>query len=333
MRTAVLLSLTFLMLAGCSDSGSQPAFDASVFNGRWDITVPSSARKRAWWLEVRGAETPNPTGLMVGPPGGGMYPPDTMKVEGEELVYTFKRKYGIPGEKTPWDKRPLRTAVYHVRVEGDKLTGWMEIEGHPETRVEFFGERAPEITDKDDGTWVETEPVELFNGKDLTGWHGMIPDRELGWEVKDGILTNNPPANNLVSDKKFWNFKLHAEYRLVKGSNSGIGLRGRYEVQIIDDYGKPPTKQGHGAIYYRIVPSENASLPPGKWQTMDVTLIGRDVTVVLNGKKIIDKAVIEGLTAMAHDPHEGEPGPISIQGDHRKIEIRKLTVTPLVREQ
>ncbi|MCP5117602.1 MAG: DUF1080 domain-containing protein, partial [bacterium] len=145
----------------------------------------------------------------------------------------------------------------------------------------------------------------------------------------DGILINSPNANNLVSDEKFWNFQLHAEYRIVEGSNSGIGLRGRYEVQILADHGREPAMGGHGAIYSRIVPSENASKPAGEWQTLDVTLIGRDVTVVLNGTTIIDKAEIEGLTAMGHDPHEDQPGPISLQGDHRQVEVRKMTVTPL----
>jgi hypothetical protein len=98
---------------------------------------------------------------------------------------------------------------------------------------------------------------------------------------------------------------------------------------VLEDYGREPTKQGHGAVYYRIVPSENASLPPGEWQTMDITLIGRAVTVVLNGKTVIDEQEIEGLTAMAHDPNEDRPGPISVQGDHQRIDIRKLTVVPL----
>jgi hypothetical protein len=185
------------------------------------------------------------------------------------------------------------------------------------------------ITDKDDGSWKPGEPVELFNGKDLSGWAPMIQNRALGWKVQNGILTNEPAANNLVSTRKFWNFRLHAEYRLVEGSNSGIGLRGRYEVQLLNDYGAPPNSHGNGAVYSRILPSVNASKPAGEWQTLDVTLIGRDVTVILNGTKTIDKAVIEGLTAIANDPHEGQPGSITVQGDHRKVELRKLTLTPL----
>jgi len=319
----------FALLLGCSSEPSAPAVDAAGFNGAWDITVPGGAH--VWWLKVVGADTPNPTGLMVGPPGGGMYPPDSMKVAGDELVYTFKqRKYALPGEETPWEKRPLRDATYHVRLDGPNgIKGYVEVDGHPETRKEFAGVRAPVITDKDDGTWKEGEPVELFNGKDLTGWKPIWPERGFKWSVKDGVLMNDPPTSDIVSDQKFWNFKLHVEYRLYKNSNSGIALRDRYEVQILDDYGKEPHKQGPGAIYYRIVPTSNPSKPPGEWQTLDVKLIGRYVTVVLNGVKIIDNKIIEGMTAMAHNADEAEPGPFSIQGDHTRVDIRKFTVTPL----
>ena len=158
--------------------------------------------------------------------------------------------------------------------------------------------------------------------------HGLQP---LGWTVKDGIMGNTPAANNLVSEKKFWNFDLHAEFRVSAETNSGIGLRGRYEVQILDDYGKPPNTHGNGALYSRILPSENASRPSGEWQTLDVRLVGRQVSITLNGKKIIEKKEIDGLTAMANNPDEGEPGPITLQGDHRAVEFRSLVVTPLLK--
>jgi hypothetical protein len=116
-----------------------------------------------------------------------------------------------------------------------------------------------------------------------------------------------------------------------KGSNSGLGLRDRYEVQIFEKFGSPPDTHTMGSVYSRIVPSENASKPAGEWQTMDIRLVGRIVTVKLNGKVVIDKREIEGLTAMAHDPNEAQPGPISIQGDHGTVEFRELTLTPLKR--
>lgn len=282
-------------------------------------------------MEIRGAETDKPEGLVVGVPGGGMYAPDEAFVEDGQLTFVFNRRYGVPGEQASGRNRPERRGLYTARIENGRLVGYHEVEGFPATRLDYTGIRAPEITETDDGAWKEGEPVELFNGKDLSGWIPVEKNKELGWEVIGGLLTNTPGANNLDSEQSFWNFKIHAEYRLGEHSNSGIGLRGRYEVQVFEDYGKPPDKQGHGAVYYRITPTENASLPPGEWQTMDITLIGRMVTVVLNGKTIIDKQIIEGPTAIGHDPYEDKPGPIFIQGDHGKVEFRKLTVTPLTR--
>lgn len=327
MNQQVWKILSACVLAAACRSGARSS-DAE-FNGRWNITVPQESRSRAWWLEIEGAETGKPKGRFVGAPGGGLYEIPEISIANGELTFAFTRRYALPGEQAAYGQIPERRATYRARLEGGKLVGSFEVDGHPETRLAWFGERAPVITDKDDGTWKEGAPVELFNGKDLTGWLAMVPGKELGWSVQNGILSNADNANNLVSERKFWNFKLHAEYRLVPGSNSGIGLRGRYEIQILDDFGRPPSVQSHGAVYSRIAPAVNASKPAGEWQTLEVTLIGRDVTVVLNGTKVIDKAVIEGLTAMGHDPHEDQPGPVSIQGDHRRVEIRKLVVTPL----
>ena len=312
-----------LMLAGMTLLAGDDGF-----NGRWNITIPKESRSRAWWLEVQGAGG-EMKGRFVGAPGGGMYDIPEISIQGGELKFVFVKKYSVPGDTGGYQNTPERRGVYKARVAGGKLQGTFEVEGHPETRLEWIGEHAPVIKEKDDGTWKEGQPVELFNGKDVAGWLPMVPGKALGWSVQNGILTNSDDANNLVSEKEFWNFKLHAEYRLVPGSNSGIGLRGRYEIQIDDDHGRPSTVQGHGALYSRIAPKVNASKPPGEWQTLDITLVGRDVTVVLNGQTLIDKGLIEGLTAMAHDPHEDKPGPISVQGDHRKVEIRKLMVTPL----
>lgn len=144
-------------------------------------------------------------------------------------------------------------------------------------------------------------------------------------------MANVAHANNLVSDRSFWNFKLHVEYRVGKDSNSGIGLRGRYEVQILEDYGRPPDRHSNGALYSRIVPAVNASKPAGEWQAYDIRLVGRMVTVVLNDQKVIDKQEIEGLTAIAGNADEGEPGPIILQGDHGPVEFRNIVLTPLVR--
>ncbi len=169
------------MMAACG-SDTEPATNDADFNGRWNLTIPSEERARAWWLEVDGAGGPSLKGRFVGAPGGGMYDIPEMSIAGGELTFAFPdRKYGLPGEDLPYPERPLRKGVYKARVEGGKLAGYQTVDGHPEVHVDFTGERAPEITDKDDGTWKPGEPVKLFNGKDLAGWSAMIPGKELGW--------------------------------------------------------------------------------------------------------------------------------------------------------
>ncbi len=308
-----------------------PAFCAEAdFNGRWNIRVEGESRARAWWLEVTGAGTPEIKGRFVGAPGGGMDDIPEISVRDNELRFAFNRRY----RRTAEDLQPETNTrgVYSAVLGADgKLHGTFALEGYAAAGRKWTGTRAPVIKDRDDGTWKEGPPVALFNGRDLTGWRAMVPGRELGWTAKDGIMVNVAGANNLVSEQKFWNFRLLAEYRLGPRSNSGFGLRGRYEVQVMEDAGRPPSKQSQGSIYSRIPPTVNASRPAGEWQSMEVRLVGRTVTVVLNGTTVVDKGEIEGLTAMAHDPEEDKPGSISLQGDHGSVEIRKLVVIPLTR--
>ena len=302
------LSLFLLLLAAPAFAGDEQ------FNGRWDINPIHEPRHRAWWLEVSGAGTGALKGRFVGFPGGNTNDIPQMSISGGEL--TFR-----------WDNNNQHQ-VYRARLVGDKLEGTFEA---GKQKLQWIGVRAPALPEKDDGSWHRGKPVKLFDGKSLAGWSAMVEGQPLGWTVKDGIMGNTPAANNLVSEKKFWNFDLHAEFRVSAETNSGIGLRGRYEVQILDDYGKPPNTHGNGALYSRILPSENASRPPGEWQALDVRLVGRQVSITLNGKKIIEKQEIDGLTAMANNPDEGEPGPITLQGDHRAVEFRSLVVTPLMK--
>lgn len=299
MRAAVLL-LASTAFAADSD-----------FLGRWNLTVTGEPRARAWWLEV---STPS-TGRFVGFPGGDMNPIPDLRIAGNEITFSYQKE--------------TRAIHYRARVARGVLTG-AATEGSK--TMTFTGKRAPEITDTDGPAWRRGKPIDLFNGRDLAGWSAAIPGKPLGWDVKNGVLVNTPAANNLVSSAKFWNFELHAEYKLREQSNSGIGLRARYEVQIQDDFGKAPESHGHGAIYSRITPASNPSRKPGEWQTLDVRLVGRTVTVKLNGVTIIHHKPIEGLTAVATDADEAAPGPITIQGDHREVEFRKLTVTPLTRQ-
>ena len=158
----------------------------------------------------------------------------------------------------------------------------------------------------------------------------MTAEASHGWSAQGGVLKGNGAATDLISNGKYWNFKLHVEYRTPEHSNSGIGLRGRYEVQILEDHGRPLDRHSNAALYSRIIPTENVTKPAGEWQTYDIRLVGRHVTVTLNGKTVT-QGVIDGLTAIACDPDEGVPGPIMLQGDHGPVEFRGIVLTPLVK--
>jgi hypothetical protein len=146
--------------------------------------------------------------------------------------------------------------------------------------------------------------------------------------VEDGIMRNPASGSNIMTDQVFNDFKLHIEFRYPKGSNSGVYLRGRYEVQIVDSKGMEPSRDLLGAIYGFIAPTDMMAKDAGEWQSYDVTLIGRLVTLAVNGKTVICNQVIPGITGGALDSSEGEPGPIFIQGDHGTVDFRNILITP-----
>ena len=133
----------------------------------------------------------------------------------------------------------------------------------------------------------------------------------------------------LISDAKFNDFKLHIEFNCARGANSGVYLRGRYEVQIEDDPEPEGPTMRTGGIYGFIAPSPEQSRRPGDWQSYDITLVGRVVTVLQNGQMIIDKQEIPGITGGALDSDEGLPGPIYLQGSEAgHVAFRNITITP-----
>lgn len=315
LSTTLAASVLAFLLLGFAASAIADDADAD-FDGRWDIAVQKMPADKAWWLEISDAETGSPKGKFVGFPGGDTNTIDDISISDHFLHWTWHGKNGKPDLQ------------YEAKyTNGGNLEGQM-ISGSDEP-IKFTGYRAPVIRDHDDGTWSKDQPITLFNGKDLAGWASLEPGANLGWTVEDGELKSTGHAANLITSGRYWNFILHAEYNVAKGSNSGIGLRGRYEVQIQDDYGKPVESHINGALYSRIKPLLNASKPAGEWQTVDIRLIGRDVSVTLNGKPIIVKQPIEGLTAIAFSPFEAEPGSIELQGDHGPVEFRNLVLTPL----
>jgi hypothetical protein len=281
--------------------------------GRWDLTVHDPQGDYSSWLEVRRSGYTTLVGRFVGRFG-------SVRPIGKVEFADGRVSFTVPPQ---WERRK-DDLHFDGRLDGDNaLRG--ETTDDASRRVTWTGRRAPELKRDHPPTWGE--PVELFNGRDLSGWKPRPPADKHGWVVRDGLLVNATPGTDLVSERTFTDFKLHAEFRYPKGSNSGLYLRGRYEVQIEDNYGLEPDSHYIGGIYGFLTPSVNAAKPAGEWQSIDVTLAGRVVTVVLNGERVIDRQAIPGITGGALDSDEGSPGPIMVQGDHGPIEFRKVTLT------
>ena len=183
-------------------------------------------------------------------------------------------------------------------------------------------------------------PVALFNGKDLAGWRLTNPKQANGWSVEDGLLVNrvvqeagqpHKSFGNLRTDREFTDFNLTLETRVPKAGNSGVYLRGIYEVQVFDSYGRKLDPHNIGAIYSRLCPTAAAEKPAGEWQSLDITLVDRHATVILNGTKIIDNQPLLGCTGGALWADQSRPGPIYLQGDHTGIEYRNIVLRPVVK--
>lgn len=278
--------------------------------GRWDITVQrADGGERSAWLEVRHSGVQTLVGQFVGMSGSAR-PIAQVEFKDGEMRFT------IPPQ---WERveGPL---VVSGKLEGDRLGGTMTLGSG--TPLRWTAVRAPSLRRAAAPRWEA--PAPLFNGRDLAGWRAVGGANE--WEAVSGVLRNRKSGGNLVTDTVFDDFKLHAEFRYPVGGNSGVYLRGRYEVQIADVPGPEPGIDSLGAVYGYLAPSVMAAKQPGEWQSFDITLVGRHVTVALNGQPIITDREIPGITGAALDSHEGKPGPLLLQGDHGPIEFRNLTL-------
>ena len=281
--------------------------------GRWDLVVSDSSGTYPSWLEV----TPSGYNALVGRFVGQF---GSARPVGNVAYDNGAFSFAIPPQ---WEqgKADLRL---EAKIEGEKLTG--TIVNPAGDRHTFTGTRAPALRRASAPTWGA--PVMLFNGKDLTGWTTQGGGKS-NWKVVSGVLTSPAPGANLMTTQKFNDFKLHLEFRYPKEGNSGVYLRGRHEVQVEDSpAGDFPLSVHMGGVYGFLWPNENAATGPGKWNTYDITLVGRRVTVVLNGKTVIADQIIPGITGGALDSDEGAPGPILLQGDHKAIEYRNIRLTP-----
>jgi hypothetical protein len=311
-RTTLVTLAVALLVAPSANASAQQAPPPPLV-GRWDLVVSDSAGPYPSWLEVTASGFNALVGRFVSQFGSAR---PISSVAYDNGAFSF----AIPPQ---WEqgKADLRL---EGKIEGEKLTG--TIVNPAGDRHTFTASRAPALKRATAPMWGE--PVMLFNGKDLTGWTTQGGGKSQ-WKVVDGVLTNASGGANLVTTRTFNDFKLHAEFRYPKSGNSGIYLRGRHEVQVEDSPpGDHPLSVHVGGVYGFLWPNENVATGPGKWQTYDITLIGRRVTVVLNGKTVIADQIIPGITGGALDSNEGAPGPILLQGDHTAVEYRNVRLTP-----
>ena len=281
--------------------------------GRWDLTVNMDGRMAPSWLEVRHTGVNGYFGRFVAD-GGSARP--ISKVEFKDGKLSFH----IPAQ---WERTDKELVVEGTLADG-KLSGTM-VTTYGKTYT-WVGEPAPKLWREKAPKWGA--PITLFNGKDLTGWEALGKTNQ--WVVENGVLKSPQSGANIRTTKTFNDFKLHIEFKYPKGSNSGVYLRGRYEIQIEDNKGKEPMSLYLGGIYGFIDPWLNMAKEAGEWQSYDVELVGRMVTVKANGTTIIYKQEIPGVTGGALDSKEGAPGPIMMQGDHGPIEFRNIVLTPAV---
>lgn len=302
MISSLFISLLMMTCAGLAQSESPSIV------GRWDITVDQGGKEVPSWLEVIHSGVSILVGRFVG--GGGSARPIS-KVNFSE----GKMSFSIPPQ---WEREDKDLSVEGV-LQGDSLSGTMTTPGGKQ--YSWVGRRAPALRRSKTPVWGS--PVRLFDGVDTKGWHTTGDNQ---WQAEAGILRSPHSGANLLTDATYNDFKLHIEFRVPKGSNSGVYLRGRYELQIEDGEGDEPPNNQLGAIYGFLPPSDQAGKKPGEWQSYDVTLVGRMLTVVFNGTTVICNQEIPGITGGALDSKEGEPGPIYLQGDHGPIEYRNITI-------
>jgi len=225
---------------------------------------------------------------------------------------------------------------FEGEVEGNKLVAKTTKGGKPDTTVE--GWRNPVIKPASTKDAKLGEPIDLL-ADGLDGWEVMDKKAKNGWTFKDGVLSNSlglkPDGSwagggaNLISKRAdFYDFNLEYDVRVPKGSNSGVYLRGRYECQVVDSYGKRVDAHNMAAYYGRVTPKVAAEKKAGEWQHVSVTLYKRHITVVLNGITIIEDAPVVGITGGAIDANELVPGPIYLQGDHSDADYKNMILRP-----
>lgn len=326
-------------LASICVLGTPEKKDTHPFLGMWTLEIEGG---KVGWLEVHEKEGFLDANLLW--IGGSVLPVGHVYLADENTLMVTRTQERIRKTDSQGDERVHTvTTILRIKRVGDHLAGTMtqpNWKGIGETQTAFIGTLLPDVPPKPDLSVVSYgEPIQLFNEKDLSGWKLINPDHVNGFRVINKELVNDPNQpgegehiyyGNLRTEAEFEDFNLTLEVNVPKGNNSGVYLRGMYEIQVYDSYGKELDSHHMGALYSRITPKVSAEKAPGTWQSLDITLYKRHLTVQLNGKKIIDNQPIYGPTGGAIISDVFAPGPIYLQGDHGKVSYRNMVLTPIL---
>jgi hypothetical protein len=312
------VTLLCLVLAVGSplDAGQKTGADSEEsFAGRWDLTIKNSDNKQLpSWLQLS-SEKGFWKAMFVGR-WGNARPLPKVQISGDRIQFVSPKE----------EEDSKSDLVFEGNLSGNNISGIAN--GPNGTAWSWIGQRAPALKPPAQLKWGQ--PIMLFNGSDFAGWTFDNPAKASSWVVEKGCLVNKSAGSNIATERKFQDFKLHIEVNCPTNANSGIYLRGRYEVQVEDDSIQEPPSHHMGAIYGFLAPVPEQPRHPGIWQIFDITLVGRFVTVAQNGQTIINNQEILGITGGALDSHEELPGPFYLQGDHGGIAFRNIIVTPAV---
>jgi len=304
---------------------------ASPYVANWALIIPGGS---AGWLGINRQKDGSLKASMLWG-GGSPFELTNLKLRENKIVMARVKK----NRKT---KKNI-TEIFEAVIAGPFIKIERKILNHKGTIIKqdkFNGKRismhkpAPDVSTLEFG-----EPLELIKGDELTGWKPINKSAPNCWSIKDGILSNRVKGpdgkdrngTNLRTERLFNDFKLTTDVRVPEHGNSGIYLRGIYEIQVSESFGKPVNCHNMGALYGRITPSESAEKPADEWQTFEIILCDRYITVILNGKKIIDNQPAMGCTGGALTSDEFSPGPIYLQGDHTDVDYRNMILTPIIK--
>jgi len=301
--------------AGPAATVASSSSDHAAAIGRWDIEVQDPNGTYPSWLEITRSEEGNLNARFVGRVGGAR-PVTELSIEDGRIRFALPAQFESRADLLRFEGALDRTAMKGETTNdaGDRVT-WSAV-------------RAPSLERRVPHGWGR--PHALISPGSLTGWRARDGGSPC-WQLHEGTLFTTQPCADLVTQRKFRDFKLELEFMITPGSDSGVHLRGRYEIQLKDDEGGMPEQDvaGHtGGVYGFLPPLRNAARKPGEWQTLEATLVGRTLTVVLNGETVIDAQEIPGITGDALDSDEGAAGPIILQGYLGPVAYRNIVITP-----